>query len=126
MDAKQTIVRQILSNFVMFSALPEAEKQALAGLFEVNDYQPNSVIAEQNTDMSLWHIIHSGRVRLKKTENGKRRSIGELGKDASFGERCLIEAERWPFEVITTENTTTLSLPGDKVRALQKQYPEIG
>ncbi len=109
----------------MFSALSESEKNALSTLFEVNDYPPNTVIAEQNDDMANWHIIYSGNVRMKKTEHGKRKSVGELGKDASIGERCLIEADVWPFQVISTTNTTTLSLPGQQVRELQAQYPGI-
>jgi len=124
-DAKQTIIQQILSEFVMFSALPETEKQALTPLFEVNDYPVNTVIAEQGAPMTHWHFIHLGQVRLKKTENGKRRSVGELGRDASFGERSLLEEDTWPYQVSSSDHATTLSLPSKQVRALQAQYPGI-
>ena len=110
----------------MFSALSDAEKNALAPLFEVNDYPENAVIAEQNADMSHWHFIHSGTVRLKKTDHAKRRSVGELGRNTSFGERCLLETDVWPYQVITSEATTTLTLPGEAVRNLQATHPGIG
>ncbi len=125
MDAKETIIRQILSEFVMFSALGDAEKNALAPLFEVKDYAANSVIAEQGTTMEFWEIIHHGKVRLKRDENGKRVSIGELSKDASYGERCLLDTEIWPHKIIASEDTTTVSLSGEKVRAIAQRFPEI-
>ncbi len=109
----------------MFSALGEPEKNALTPLFEIQEYAQNAVIAEQGAEMNFWQIIHHGKVRLKKNENGKRVSIGELGKNASYGERCLIEADVWPHQIIASESATTLSLPGEKVRALAQQFPAI-
>lgn len=125
MDAKQTLIRQILNDFVMFSALSDDEKNALHSLFEVNDYPENTIIAEQDTAMEHWHFIHSGNVRLKNTKDDKKRSIGELGKDASFGERCLIEPDNWSFQAIASGPVTTLSLSGESVRNLRSSHPGI-
>lgn len=124
MDPKQEAVRQLLQNHILFSLLPEGEKRILEPLFEMRDYQANQVIAEQNTPMDGLYIVCTGSVRMKQTLNGKRTSLGELGRDASFGERCLIELSQWPYQAVASEHVTSLRLPGDSARVLFERYPK--
>ncbi|MDO6461249.1 peptidase domain-containing ABC transporter [Granulosicoccaceae sp. 1_MG-2023] len=125
MDAKQTRIRQLLAEFVMFSALSDEEKAALTPLFGIAEYDAGETLCLQNTPMTHWFYLHSGGVRLKKNDADKRRSVGELRKDASFGERCLIDEDIWPSDVVATEAVTALTLAGEQVRELQARFPGI-
>ena len=123
MDAKQEAVRRLLRTNILFSGLTETDQRVLEPLFEVRDYAANATIAEEAAPMDALYAICSGRVRLKQTEGGKRASIGELGVEASFGERALIETGEWPYQAVASERATLLRLPGDRVRALLERHP---
>lgn len=123
MDAKQEAVRHLLRTNILFSGLTETDQRVLEPLFEVREYVANAVIVEEDTPVDAFYAICSGKVRLKQTQGGKRASIGELGSEASFGERALIEAGTWPHQVVASERATLLRLPGDRVRALLERHP---
>jgi ATP-binding cassette subfamily B protein len=123
-DPKREAVRHLLQSHILFSLLPEQDKRALEPLFEMRDYPANQVIVEQNTPMDGLYIVLTGSVRMKQTLNGKRVSLGELGRDASFGEHCLVESANWPYQAVASERVTSLRLPGDRVRALLSKRPQ--
>jgi cyclic nucleotide-binding protein len=123
MDAKQETIRSTLKNHLLFNLLPETDERALELLFEVRNYQANDVLVEQDMPMEGMYIIHSGRVRLKQTVNGKRTSLGELGQEASFGEISLLSKAEWPYEVVASERVTALRLPRDKMAKLLATHP---
>lgn len=123
MDAKQEAVRRLLRTNVLFSGLTETDQKVLEPLFEVREYAANASIVEEGAPMDALYTICSGKVRLKQTQDGKRTSIGELGAEASLGERALIEAGEWSYQAVASERTTLLRLPGDRVRALLDRHP---
>ncbi|MGI9304948.1 MAG: peptidase domain-containing ABC transporter [Gammaproteobacteria bacterium] len=122
MNAKQQAVRAILDRHILFSQLPEQAKQALEPAFEVRNYQPNHLIAEQDAIMEGLFIVLDGKVRLKQTRGGKRTSLGQLGKDASFGELSLLENAQWPYDAEASERVSAMLLPAAKVRPLLSRH----
>nr|MBS0021702.1 peptidase domain-containing ABC transporter [Gammaproteobacteria bacterium] len=123
MDAKQEAIRRLLRTNILFSGLTETDQKVLEPLFEVREYAANATIAEENAPIDALYAICSGKVRLKQTQGGKRASIGELGAEASFGERALIETGNWPYQAVAVERVTLLRLSGDRVRALLERHP---
>jgi CRP-like cAMP-binding protein len=123
MDPKQETIRALLKTHILFGELSESDKNALERLFEVRDYQATEIIAHEDTPMDGMYIIHNGQVRLKQTLNGKRASIGELGKEASVGEIALLQKAQWPYQIVASGRVTALYLPGDKIRVLLNTHP---
>ncbi|MGH8659467.1 MAG: peptidase domain-containing ABC transporter [Gammaproteobacteria bacterium] len=123
MDVRQEAIQYTLQNHILFSLLPEQDKRTLEPLFEVRDYRDSEVIVDQGDPMDGLYVVCSGAVRLKQTLNGKRVSLGQLKKEATFGEQALLENLNWPYQVVASERVTALRLPGDRVRALLHNRP---
>lgn len=123
MDVRQEVIHYTLQNHILFSLLPEKDKRTFEPLFELRDYRANEVIVDQGAPMDGLYVVCSGTVRLKQTLNGKRVSLGQLKKEAAFGEQALLENLSWPYQAVASEHVTALRLPGDRVRALLRSHP---
>lgn len=123
--SKEEAVRFVLNTHLMFSGLNSDDKQQLAPLFEVKNYNAGQVVAEQGQNMAGMYVVYSGKLRLKETKAGKRTSLGEFGTDSTFGEFSLIQAKPWDYQITASEDSSLLVLPADKVRPLLAGRPSM-
>ncbi len=108
-------IRYILETHIMFSVLPQQGKLALQPLFELLQFEPEDVIAKQDTAVEGMYVIYSGEVRLKQWLDGKIISLGLMAQGGTLGEMSMIQPTAWQHSVVATEKTTVLFLPADKV-----------
>jgi ATP-binding cassette subfamily B protein len=117
-NPKIEAVRYTLATHLMFVGLSAEDKQALAGKFLFKQYPKDTVIAGQGEQVDGMYIVYQGRIRLKQTKDGKRTSLGELGRDATIGESSLLQPIEWPYTVEAVETVIALKLPAEEVRRL--------
>ena len=126
MNATQEVIRHILDTHIMFSQLPDHDKEFLQTQFELRTFDAGVVIAEQDQPMEGFIYIHSGKVRLKRTADGKRASLGVQGKQASFGETALLQEDTWPYQIVAEEFfTTAFVMPALAVRRMLQGNPDM-
>ena len=118
MNATQEAVSHILATHIMFSQLPDHDKEFLQTQFSLRTVEADAVVVEQDQPVEGMLYIHSGKVRLKRTSDGKRVSLGVLEKQASFGEVSLIREAKWPYQIVAVEPTTLFVLPTAGVRSM--------
>lgn len=124
-SAGQEAVREVLQTHTLFSVLPGPDRRLLEPLFEVHEYKAQQEIAAQGATVDAVYILYSGRLRLKRTRDGKRISLGELGPMATLGESSLLGAATWPYLIQSCEPSVMLRLPAEKLRTLLVQQPRL-
>jgi ATP-binding cassette, subfamily B, bacterial HlyB/CyaB len=125
MNASQEAIRYILDTHVMFNQLADLNKVELQSQFEKRSFAPGSLIATQGDPMEGMYYLYSGKVRVKKTSDGKRINLGVMEKDSSFGETALISETNWLYQVEAVEPTVIFFLPGLKIRKLLSEDKEM-
>ena len=125
MNARAEAVKKLLDQHVLFGLLPAEDKRELLPLFEVRSYKPQQEIVVQGSAMDGMYIIHQGRIRLKQATAEKRYSLGELSREASFGEISLIHDIDWPFTAVAVDHVTVLYLSTDLVKPVLARHPNI-
>ncbi len=118
MSTQQEAVHYTLTTHLMFSGLSSPDKKALVGLFQIRNFAKGEVIAEQDKPVDGMYVVYSGSVRLKETKAGRRSSLGEFHRDATFGEMSLLDELIWPYQVSASEDAILLFIPGKDVRTL--------
>ncbi|MBF0145976.1 MAG: ATP-binding cassette domain-containing protein [Magnetococcales bacterium] len=118
MNATQEAIRHILATHIMFSQLPDHDKEFLQTQFGLHTFDVGAVIAEQDQPMEHFIYLHSGKVRLKRTHEGKRVSLGVLERHSSFGEPSLIQEGTWPYQIVVEESVTAFVMPVAGVRRM--------
>ena len=126
MSQKAQVARQTLDSHLMFSGLSDSEKALFEPLFEVRRFANNDVLAEQDAEMEGMYVFHSGTVRLKQIEAGKRQMLGELGKGTTVGELSLIQDANWPYQVVAAGEVVALFLPKDKAHKVIRSNANVG
>ena len=125
MTAIQEAVGKLLDSHIMFSALSEKDRRALAPMFEAQTFLPQHIIAEQDQPMDGMYYVYNGTVRLKQDRDAKRVSLGELATDSTCGELSLIKPTNWPYTVVASDHVTLLRLPADKLRPVIARHPGV-
>ena len=118
MNATQEAIQHILATHIMFSQLSDHDKEFLQTQFTLRTFEAGAVLAEQDQPMEGMIYIHDGKVRLKRSSDGKRVSLGTLEEQASFGEASLIQEEVWPYQITAVDTTMAFVLPAAAVRAM--------
>ena len=118
MNATQEAIRHILATHIMFSQLPSHDKEFLQTQFELRTFEPGAVIVEQDSPIETFLYLYSGKVRLRRTSEGKRISLGLVEKHTSFGETSLIREDHWPYQIMAEESVTALVMPTIGVRRM--------
>ncbi|MGN7610465.1 peptidase domain-containing ABC transporter [Magnetococcales bacterium HHB-1] len=125
MKASQEHVRYILETNIMFNMMPDADKRFLQTLFEQHTYNPGDTVVEQNRPMDGFYYIYDGKVRLLEENEQKRRSLGYLEKEASFGETALFKEDKWAYNITAIEPTIIFKLPREKILPSLQANPEM-
>ncbi len=125
MSQKAQAIEQTLDTHLMFSGLSSSEKQLFGPHFEVCKFADGTVIAEADSDMTGMYVLYSGGIRLKQLQDGKRVMLGELTRGATVGELSLVQAAKWPYQVVAVGEVVALFLPADKAQAVQRSNANI-
>jgi ATP-binding cassette subfamily B protein len=80
-------------------------------------------ITTQDERIDAMLYLYSGNVRLKRTIEGKRVSLGVMEKESSFGENALLTDANWPYDILAEQRCVVFSLPVEKVRRLLPNNP---
>ena len=125
MNASQEVIQYILETHIMFSMLSDGDKGYLRSRFEMREFKPGDIIAEQGTPIEGMHYVYAGKIRLKQTSEGKRVTLGVMDKDSSLGEESLIKEENWTYQIVAAEPVVLFILPADPVRKLLPNNPDM-
>jgi len=126
MENYQEAIQALLSTHVMFSTLPKEDKASLESLFEIIEFEPNDIIAEQFTPVEGMYCVYFGKVQVKQTTEGRRTLVGDFEKDATFGEMSLIRDVNWEYHLnATDERVIFCMLPAAPVHELMAKRPHM-
>lgn len=115
-----------LPRIPLFSDLP---KEAFIALFErcpLRRFNEGQLILEQGMKGDAFFVICSGRVRVFRTEQQRRRDLATLEEGAFFGEMALLsESPRTASVEAAGEDTQVLEIAGALLAALSAEHPTI-
>ncbi|MEA1937996.1 MAG: peptidase domain-containing ABC transporter [Pseudomonadota bacterium] len=119
-------IQFVLDTHIMFSMLPQSEKQQLQPLFTIKTVKPGEIIVRQGDQVDGMHVIYTGQARLKQLdEDGRIKSIGTVEEEGTIGEMSLLQPMEWPYTVVAIDTVTMLVLPADKARELTERNAVI-
>jgi CRP-like cAMP-binding protein len=81
-------------------------------LFEIETFKPGEIVFHQGDPGDCAYFIHSGKVEVVRTEDGKESVVATLTKDQYFGEMALLSS--------TARNATIRAVEETHVAALGK------
>lgn len=127
----------------------ETVLRELRGVAALTRVEPGETVVRQGDTVGLddrgvfrgdFYIVRLGSVKVSRTEVGTERVLARLGPDDYFGEIALLcddprvapllppgyETRRRTATVTALDDVEVVRIPGEAVRQLGRQYPEIG
>ena len=121
--AAHEVVQYVLQAHILFSILPQQEKQVLAPLFTVRQFKAGDVIAQQGDPAEGMYYFYSGQARLKENISGRIMAVGMVQTEDTQGEMSLIGDFLWKQDIVAVEDVVCLVLPAKAVRSLLATHP---
>jgi putative ABC transport system ATP-binding protein len=89
-----SVICEFLRQFPLFADLQTSTLSEVADKMMVEEAQAGDVVIRQGDPGELFYLIRSGRVEVViEEEEGRTRSVAELGDGQYFGEAALLRDE---------------------------------
>ncbi|MDT8433581.1 MAG: Crp/Fnr family transcriptional regulator [Anaerosomatales bacterium] len=100
-----------LAAFPLFSTLPMADLEELAGMLRSRRYSKGVFVASRGEPCTAMYLLASGRVKQTiPSPDGKELVLGHLDAPAHFGEASLVEMQHHMADVVALSETEVLTL----------------
>jgi glycogen debranching enzyme len=117
---------ELLKNISPFQTLSATEFNNLNVYFKIMKYKPNEVIFRRNDPGNSIFFIVKGEVAIQvPSKSDVFQTISTLGENSFFGEMSVLTGERRSATVITTQNTTLLSICREDFLKIISKHPSI-
>jgi signal transduction histidine kinase len=126
------ITTDVLGRFDLFTDLSDETLTEILPLVSEEVYPEGTTIFSEDTSAKHLYLIHEGKVSLEKrvqlgrTGTPRRAVISVVGPGYTIGWSSLVQPYEYTSSGICLEDSTILSIPGSKLRALMTDQPEIG
>lgn len=125
MESHQDIIKALLTNHIMFNQLSAEDRNVLEGMFDVEEFEPGQIIAEQFTPMPGMYNLYSGKILVKQTVEGRRIFIDEMSKGWTFGELSLVKGCNWEYRLVAGSKVVVFILRAEKVHEYLETKPAL-
>ena len=117
---------QQLSSIPLFKGLERQQLEHLAAIVKKRKYRRGEVIFTEGADVTGFHIITSGRVKIYKTApDGKEQILHIFGQNEPFGEVPVFAGRSYPANAEAIADSTTFFFPRDAFIRLVHQDPSL-
>lgn len=120
-----TAVIERLSAVDIFAPLSAQETALLAHSAVRHVFAPDETVIRAGEEGSSMFVVHSGRVRVQITENGRPRAIATLNEGDFFGEMALFTGEPRTANVIALEETEVLEIGHESMKQIFDTNPDL-
>ncbi|MEW6567842.1 MAG: ATP-binding protein [Chloroflexota bacterium] len=123
---------ETLKRFSLLAGLPEDALRTMARLAREQDYSEGSLVFSEGSHAEHFYLVLSGKVSLEKrvqlgrTGTARRATIEVVGAGQPMGWSSLVEPYEYTSTGICLEATTLLVIPGEELRRLMAEQPEVG
>ncbi len=126
-DTAQTSSELIerLSAVDIFAPLTNEETARLAGASVSHVFAPGETVIRAGDKGSSMFVVHSGRVQVQVTDNGRPRNVAVLKEGDFFGEMALFTREPRTANVIAMEETEVLEIGYEAMKYLFDTNPDL-
>jgi signal-transduction protein with cAMP-binding, CBS, and nucleotidyltransferase domain len=117
---------RILRGIPFFKDFTDEELEELEPRVSITYFKANRRVRKyEKLDLRL-HIIRSGEVEVVKSYGTRyEMPLAKLKKNDFFGEMAFLSDKKHGATVITTKNTSTVSLPMGLLIGYERHWPEI-
>ncbi|MGD8814246.1 MAG: ATP-binding protein [Anaerolineales bacterium] len=123
---------EILSQFDAFSGLPKEACEQIAQLASRQEYSKEALLFSEDTVADNFYLLLSGKVSLEKlvqlgrTGTPRRATTNIIGPGHALGWSSLVRPFEYTSSAICLEDTVCLVIPGEDLRRLMSDHPDIG
>jgi small-conductance mechanosensitive channel len=114
-----------LSAVDIFAPLSKEETARLAGASISHIFAPGETVIRAGDEGSSMFVVHSGRVSVQLSDNGKPRTVAVLNEGDFFGEMALFTGEPRAANVVAVEETEVLEIGFQAMKHLFDTNPDL-
>jgi small-conductance mechanosensitive channel len=114
-----------LSAVDIFAPLSSEETARLAGASASHVFAPGETVIRAGDEGSSMFVVHSGRVSVQISDNGKARTVAVLKEGDFFGEMALFTGEPRAANVVAMEETEVLEIGHQAMKHLFETNPDL-
>lgn len=114
-----------LSAVDIFAPLSSEETARLAGASASHVFAPGETVIRAGDEGSSMFVVHSGRVSVQISDNGKARTVAVLKEGDFFGEMALFTGEPRAANVVALEETEVLEISHQAMKHLFDTNPDL-
>jgi small-conductance mechanosensitive channel/CRP-like cAMP-binding protein len=114
-----------LSAVDIFAPLSADETAMLAQAAISHVFAPDETVIRAGDPGSSMFVVHNGRVCVQINENGRPRTVANLGEGDFFGEMALFTGEPRTANVVALEETEVLEIGHDAMKRLFDTNPDL-
>jgi small-conductance mechanosensitive channel len=114
-----------LSAVDIFAPLSGEETARLAGASASHVFAPGETVIRAGDEGSSMFVVHSGRVSVQISDNGKPRIVAVLNEGDFFGEMALFTGEPRAANVVALEETEVLEIGHQAMKHLFDTNPDL-
>ncbi|HYE65818.1 MAG TPA: mechanosensitive ion channel family protein, partial [Pyrinomonadaceae bacterium] len=114
-----------LSAVDIFAPLSADETALLAAAAASHVFAPGETVIRAGEEGSSMFVVHSGRVTVQITENGKPRTVAVLKEGDFFGEMALFTGEPRTANIVAVEETEVLEIGYQAMKHLFDTNPDL-
>jgi small-conductance mechanosensitive channel len=114
-----------LSAVDIFAPLSNEETARLAGASVSHVFAPGEFVIRAGDEGSSMFVVHSGRVSVQISDNGKPRTVAVLKDGDFFGEMALFTGEPRAANVVALEETEVLEIGHQAMKHLFETNPDL-
>ena len=109
----------------IFAPLSNEETEKLAGAAVRHVFAAGELVIRAGDQGASMFVVHSGRVQVQVSDNGKQRPVAVLNEGAFFGEMALFTGEPRTANVVALEETEVLEIGHGAMKHLFETNPDL-
>ncbi|UCC45473.1 MAG: cyclic nucleotide-binding domain-containing protein, partial [Candidatus Zixiibacteriota bacterium] len=123
---KPSDIRKFIGRIELFKELSEKERSLMVPLVEIQKFEANQLLFEENSPRRKVFMIHRGEVELfKRTPYGEEKRLAFFGACDFLGEGALMDEYPHSASARTLLKTTLLTISRDDFNRLCADRPEV-
>jgi len=108
---------------VLFKLMDDEARQDLLQLAHVEDFEAGELIAADGEDERLY-LVRDGTAAVLLSRDGVAVEVGELERNAIFGEGRVLGGSR-PGALVARTAVSVLTFPAPVVAAVAERFPKV-
>lgn len=123
--SRHRLVQNLLRTAPLLRAIPAGDRAALADAFETRTFAAGDVLVEQGGESAGLFLVASGRVEVRRHDEGGDTVMGSVAPGGCVGEISLVLRRPPNATVAAIEPTTALVLAPANFMGIVKQHPAL-